>query len=124
MTTANTDSGSEMRPDFMHRFRAAEVRPMINEVLRSELEGRKYEGVEMAETSQRISEAVAARVMGSAGMERYKVISTVSIFENSGQGARMGSSAVWDEEVDGVVHESYASDQLRCVAAVYAVCTY
>ncbi|KAJ2800049.1 Tctex1 domain-containing protein 2 [Coemansia guatemalensis] len=118
------DSGAEMRPDFMHRFRAAEVRPVISEVLRSELEGKQYEGVEMAEISRRISEAVAARVAGSAGLERYKIISTVSMFENSGQGARMGSSAVWDDEADGVVHETFANDQLRCVAAVYALCVY
>ncbi|PIA19409.1 hypothetical protein COEREDRAFT_37714 [Coemansia reversa NRRL 1564] len=110
-----------MRPDFMHRFRASEVRPVISEVLQSELEGMQYEGVEMAEISRRISEVVAARVAGMAGLERYKIISSVSMFENSGQGARMGSSVMWDDEVDGIVHETYANDRLRCVAVVYAV---
>ncbi|KAJ2687176.1 Tctex1 domain-containing protein 2 [Coemansia spiralis] len=106
-------------------FPAASARAAIGEVLRRELEGVEYQGERMAELGRALGAQINERLAAEAGLERYKFATSVSIFQNrSGQGAHMGCSTVWDPATDAAVHETFASDTIRCVAAVFAVRVY
>ncbi|KAJ2380255.1 Tctex1 domain-containing protein 2, partial [Coemansia sp. RSA 2603] len=120
-SSARYSSGAMPQPDYMHKFRAASARPLIGEILRSELSGWRYNGDTAADVGKRVSEAISRRLAAERGMERYKFISNVSLFQSDAQGARMGTSMVWDAESDGAVQETFTSEGVRCVAVVFAV---
>ncbi|KAJ2787163.1 Tctex1 domain-containing protein 2 [Coemansia interrupta] len=122
--SSNSGGGAMPQPDYMHKFRPATARPLIGEILRGEIGGWRYDAAEVAEVGKRVSEAITKRLSSEAGMERYKFITNVSLFQNDGQGARMGTSMVWDAESDAAVQETYASEGVRCVAVVFAVYVY
>ncbi|KAJ1941269.1 Tctex1 domain-containing protein 2 [Linderina macrospora] len=124
MSTFQSSTTTLAQPDYMYKFRASAAKPLIAEVLRTELSDKKYEAEDMAELTKTIGEQINLRLSKESGMERYKFISNVNIFQNSGQGARMGSSAVWDREADCVVQETYVSESLKCVAVVFVVLVY
>ncbi|KAJ1648821.1 hypothetical protein GGF44_006648 [Coemansia sp. RSA 1694] len=120
-----SDGGSAtLRPDYMHRFRPTVAKPIISEVLRSTIGNTKYEAEGMAELSTSIGERIVERLVAEPGLERYKFIANVSVFQNSGQGARMGIGATWDPESDAAVQETFTNESIRCVAVVFAVYVY
>ncbi|KAJ1725472.1 Tctex1 domain-containing protein 2 [Coemansia erecta] len=122
--SSSNRGGAMPQPDYMHKFRPASARPLISEVLRGELGVWRYDASEVADVGKRVSEAITKRLAGEPGMERYKFITNVSLFQNDGQGARMGTSMVWDAESDAAVQETYTSEGVRCVAVVFAVYVY
>ncbi|KAJ1731495.1 Tctex1 domain-containing protein 2 [Coemansia biformis] len=105
-----------------HGFRAPAAKAAIGEVLRRELEGVQYEGDQMAKLGWTVGALINERLAADAdaGLERYKFVTNVSIFQNIGQGTHMGCSAVWDPDTDAAVMETYTSDSIRCVAVVFA----
>ncbi|KAJ2493944.1 hypothetical protein IWW37_000022 [Coemansia sp. RSA 2050] len=113
-----------LRPDYMHRFRPTVAKPLISEVLRSTLGNAKYEAEDVAELSTSIGEKIVQRLVAEPGLERYKFVANVSIFQNSGQGARMCIGATWDPESDAAVQETFTNESIRCVAVVFAVYVY
>ncbi|KAJ2878731.1 hypothetical protein GGI21_004058 [Coemansia aciculifera] len=113
-----------LRPDYMHRFRASVGKPIISEVLRSTIGNTKYVAEDMAELSRSIGERIVERLVAEPGMERYKFVANVSVFQNNGQGARMGIGATWDPESDAAVQETFTNESIRCVAVVFAVYVY
>ncbi|KAI9504089.1 Tctex1 domain-containing protein 2 [Coemansia spiralis] len=119
-----TIGGSGVRAEQAQKLRTTAMRGILGEVLRGELGSARYEAEEVAAASKRVGEAINKRLLEEPGMERYKLVANISIFQNDGQGARMGSSTVWDPETDGVVQEMFANDSIRCVAVVFAVCIY
>ncbi|KAJ2741387.1 hypothetical protein GGI20_005227 [Coemansia sp. BCRC 34301] len=125
-STQGTSDGrpATLRPDYMHRFRPTVAKPIISEVLRSTIGNAKYAADVMAELSTSIGERIVERLVAEPGLERYKFVANVSIFQNSGQGARMGIGATWDQESDAAVQETFANDSIRCVAVVFAVYVY
>ncbi|KAJ2763947.1 hypothetical protein IWQ56_003510 [Coemansia nantahalensis] len=105
-------------------FPAAGARAAIGEVLKRELEGVQYQGDRMAELGRAVGAQINERLAAEAGLERYKFVTSVTIFQNTGQGAHMGCTAVWDPAADVALQETFTSDSIRCVAAVFAVCVY
>ncbi|KAJ2363811.1 Tctex1 domain-containing protein 2, partial [Coemansia sp. RSA 2611] len=126
LTQGMADGGgaAALRPDYMHRFRPTVAKPVISEVLRSTLGNAKYEAEGMAELSTSIGEKIVQRLAAEPGLERYKFVANVSIFQNNGQGARMSIGATWDPESDAAVQETFTSESIRCVAVVFAVYVY
>ncbi|KAJ2727141.1 hypothetical protein GGI07_000025 [Coemansia sp. Benny D115] len=102
------------------RFRASTVKSIVREVLRTQLDGKKYDA-EMSEEAKKISEVISSRLGGETGMERYKFVTNVALLEDAGQGAFMGASLSIDQETDGVAQESFVSNGIRCIATVYAL---
>ncbi|KAJ2663688.1 Tctex1 domain-containing protein 2 [Coemansia sp. RSA 1200] len=123
MTAPNGDSAA-VPPAQRQKFDAAVARSLLGEVLRSELTNTKYEADEVAQLGKRVGETINRRLSGEMALEQYKYVTSVSIFQNSGQGARMGTSAIWDPDADAVVQDMFVSDSIKCVAVVFAVCVY
>ncbi|KAI8326221.1 hypothetical protein GQ54DRAFT_253432 [Martensiomyces pterosporus] len=121
---SSASASSIVRPDYMHKFRPAAVKPLIAETLRNELGDTRYEADDMAGLTKTIGDKINARLAGEAGLDRYKLITNVSIFQDGGQGARMGTSAIWDPESDGVAQEMYSNGSIKCVAVVFAAHVY
>ncbi|KAJ2052775.1 hypothetical protein GGI03_005600 [Coemansia sp. RSA 2337] len=113
-----------LRPDYMHRFRPTVAKPIISEILRSTLGNAKYQAEGMVELSTGIGEKIVERLVAEPGLERYKYVANVSIFQNNGQGARMCIGATWDPESDAAVQETFTNESIRCVAVVLAAYVY
>ncbi|KAJ1844417.1 hypothetical protein LPJ57_009504 [Coemansia sp. RSA 486] len=118
------DQVSIPRPDLIHRFRTSSARPLMGDILRKELENRRYHAEDMARVSTRISESINKRLTKEPGLERFKFITNVSIFQNDGQGARMFTSMLWDPDSDSAVQEIYSNETIKCVALVIAIYVY
>lgn len=100
------------------------AKPLITSVLRDELKGARYQTDQVSELSKRIGDGIVAKLTTEVvGLERYKLIANVSIFQNEGQGARMDTRAVWDPDADGVLQETFVNDSIKCVAVVFAICS-
>ncbi|KAJ1829715.1 Tctex1 domain-containing protein 2 [Coemansia sp. RSA 2599] len=123
-TAARYSQTAIPHPDLIHRFRTSCARPLMGDILRDELGNRRYQVEEMAAASKRISEIINKRLAKVPGLEGFKFITNVSIFQNDGQGARMFTSMVWDPDSDTAVQEIYTNENIKCVALVLAICVY
>ncbi|KAJ2385999.1 hypothetical protein GGI23_006596 [Coemansia sp. RSA 2559] len=121
---AATDGTATAHVGQAQRLQTSTVRKLMSEVLRNELGNAKYDADEVAQLSKRIGEMINRRLSGESGSERYKYVTNVSIFQNKGQGARMGTSTIWDPVSDAMVQEVFANDSVKCVAVVFAVYVY
>ncbi|KAJ2347787.1 Tctex1 domain-containing protein 2 [Coemansia erecta] len=122
------DDGSPLRPGIMHKFRSTVAQPLLCEILRRELTDVQYDKDTVGELGQKLGSLISERLAREPGMDRYKFITNVSLFQNnnnnSGVAARMGSKCVWDVGADTVVQETFVGPAIRCVAAVFAVYYY
>ncbi|KAJ1789797.1 hypothetical protein LPJ59_005274, partial [Coemansia sp. RSA 2399] len=109
---ATTDGTATAHAGQPQKLQILTVRKIMSEVLRSELGSTKYDADEVAQLSKRIGETINRRLSGESGSERYKYVTNVSIFQDEGQGARMGTSTIWDPESDAMVQEVFANDSV------------
>ena len=56
--------------------------------------------------------------------ERYKYIVQCTVGENNGQGMKVQSRCVWDEDTDDVAYASFRNDSIFVVVIAFAVYLY
>ena len=56
--------------------------------------------------------------------ERYKYIVQVTVGENNGQGMKVQSRSVWDEDTDDVAYVSFKNDAIFVIVIAFAVYLY
>ena len=56
--------------------------------------------------------------------ERYKYIVQTTVGENNGQGMKVQSRCVWDEDTDDVAYASFRNDSIFVVVICFAVYMY
>ena len=62
--------------------------------------------------------------MNSRKDSRYKYVVQVSVGENNGQGMKVQSRCVWDEDTDDVAYVSFKNDSIFVVVIAFAVYLY
>lgn len=55
---------------------------------------------------------------------RYRYVVQVSVGENNGQGMKVQSRCVWDEDTDDVAFVSFKNDSIFVVVIAFAVYLY
>ena len=79
-----------------------------------------YDNERCSGLSQDLSRMIKQRVQ-QMNLDRYKLIVTIMIGENKGQGLQMASRFLWNSHTDNFVTAEYRNGTVFAVATVYAV---
>ena len=71
-----------------------------------------------------VSQKVKEGLVNLRKDERYKYIVQVTVGENNGQGMKVQSRCVWDEDTDDAAYVSYMTESLFVVVVAFAVYMY
>ncbi|KAL5017087.1 hypothetical protein ScPMuIL_006676 [Solemya velum] len=112
------ENNYRLEPDA--KFRADMVKPIIEDALTRNLEGKKYDPIECSIMSKQLAEDIKKKVK-ELDFKRYKIVSAVTIGQKSDQGVRVGSRFLWDAERDNFAASSFSNKHIFAVGEVYAV---
>lgn len=112
-----------IRPNFLYKFRPADVKETIHIVLNEMLADKQYDAEETTNWCKNISDEIKNRLKDK-GMERYKFIVQVVIGEQRGEGVKMACRCFWDSDTDNYSQDIFMNDSLFCVAAAFGVFYY
>ncbi|XP_052777511.1 dynein light chain Tctex-type 5-B-like [Mya arenaria] len=102
------------------KFRSDKVKPIIEKVLATNLEGRKYDPIECSILSKALSDDIKQQVRG-LNFQRYKIICLVTLGQKNDQGVSVGSRFLWDADRDSFATASWHNRHLYAVGTVYAL---
>ncbi|XP_039250691.2 dynein light chain Tctex-type protein 2B-like [Styela clava] len=112
-----------IRPNFQHKFKPAEVKEIIHEVVKEELDGKDYDGEQVAEWVQNIGNNTKAKLK-AMGYDRYKFVVQVVIGEQRGEGVKMGCRCFWDSDTDNYAQDIFMNKSMFCVVAAFGIFFY
>lgn len=113
-----TDSTGEQQKH--HVFYAHKIKKIMDEILEEKLSTQSYDPTICRVLCISLSEDIKSRVK-NLGMERFRLICSVSIGSISGQGILMASRFLWNECKDNFSTSSYQNSSLFAVAIVFGV---
>jgi hypothetical protein len=117
MVTAQTEY--TIRPPFKTKFRSAEARPLIEQII-SDCLARSNQATMAHEIAEKTKDALKGLKKDS----HYKFMVQVTLGNNNGQGVRCGSRHYWDEDTDDVCHVSMVTDKKFVLVIAYAIYMY
>lgn len=112
-----TDSTGEEQT---HVFYTHKIKKIMDEILEEKLSTQSYDPTICRLLCSSLSEDIKSRVK-NLGMERFRLICSVSIGSISGQGILMASRFLWNECKDNFSTSSYQNSSLFAVAIVFGV---
>ncbi|XP_078353802.1 dynein light chain Tctex-type protein 2B-like [Oculina patagonica] len=101
-------------------FYAHEIKKIMDEILQEKLSTQSYDPSTCRVLCISLSEDIKGRVK-NLGMERFRLICSVSIGSNSGQGILMASRFLWNECKDNFSTSFFQNASLFAVAIVFGV---
>ncbi len=101
-------------------FSSATVRKTIETELEQYISGLTYEPSQMGSKVKVISDDIKQMVK-LHGFGRYKIVCTVTLGQNMGQGFRESSKCLWDDKSDSYVTVSYHNGSVYIVVTVFAL---
>lgn len=101
-------------------FYAHEIKKIMDEILQEKLSTQAYDPSICRVLCISLSEDIKGRVK-NLGMERFRLICSVSIGSNSGQGILMASRFLWNEYKDNFSTSCFQNASLFAVAIVFGV---
>lgn len=113
----------QLRPSFAERFRPQEVSQIVQSVLQERLSGLEYNQEQCTSLTKDISTIIRDRIARRKGYDRYKIITTVCIGEQRGEGVKLGCRCFWDEDTDNYASETFVNSSLFCNVTVFGVYT-
>ena len=108
----------KLEPD--RRFPVQEVQKIAKQVLEANLKNEKYEREKCSQLCPTLSQLIQDKVKG-IGLQRYKLITVVSIGENRSQSARVASRCLWNENYDNYSSASFYGETVFALATVYGI---
>ncbi|BFZ07304.1 hypothetical protein BsWGS_10343 [Bradybaena similaris] len=119
-TTLAFENTYKLEPDPAIKFSTTKAEQVIGEVFEHYLLGKSYEPKVLPRLIKTLSELIRDRVKVQ-GLERHKIIATVTIIENKKQGAQLSSRALWNQKFDNYASLVYDGPNYYAVGSVYAV---
>ncbi|CAG5122262.1 unnamed protein product [Candidula unifasciata] len=110
----------KLEPDTANRFSTNKAEQVIHEVFEHYLRGKSYEPKVLPRLIKTLSELIRDRVKAQ-GIERHKIIVTVTVIENKKQGVQVSSRALWNDKFDNYASIVYDGPNFYAVGSVYAV---
>ena len=108
----------KLEPD--RRFPVQEVQKIAEQVLQENLKNQKYEGEKCSMLCPSLSRLIQDKVK-SIGLQRYKLITLVSIGENKSQSARVASRCLWNENFDNYASANFYTETMFAQATVFGI---
>ena len=103
-----------------HVFYTHKIKKIMDEILEEKLSTQSYDPTICRVLCISLSEDIKSRVK-NLGMERFRLICSVSIGSSSGQGILMASRFLWNECKDNFSTSAYQNSSLFAVAIVFGV---
>ena len=103
-----------------HVFYTHKIKKIMDEILQEKLSSQSYDPNICRVLCISLSDDIKRRVK-NLGMERFRLICSVSIGSISGQGVLMASRFLWNECKDNFSTSSYQNSSLFAVAVVFGV---
>lgn len=113
---ANTVEGKRRQSVFYTH----EIKKIMDEILKEKLSTQSYDANTCRVLCISLSEDIKSRVK-NLGMERFRLICSVSIGSNCGQGILMASRFLWNDFRDNFSTSSFQNASLFAVAIVFGV---
>lgn len=110
----------KMAPDKNGLFRTNKVKPIIDAVLKSNLENYKYDSSTSNEVCKRLVDEIKSRIK-TLGFNRYKLVCQSFIISDKEQSVRVASRYLWDDTIDNFVSSPYNGKNFTAVVLVGAV---
>ncbi|XP_033637100.1 tctex1 domain-containing protein 2-like [Asterias rubens] len=113
------DNTFQMEPDPDYHFNASRVEKLLKKLTESMLDGIAYDRNTTPDLARNLSEDVKNRVK-QLKYDRYKIAVHVIIGSVDGQGMKIVSRSVWDDQLDNYASTFYQSSTLFAVVMVHA----
>ncbi|XP_076464531.1 dynein light chain Tctex-type protein 2B-like [Babylonia areolata] len=107
-------------PEDDHRFSQVKAEQIIYSVFENYLAKREYDAKRFPSLSKTLSELIKERLRDS-GLDRYKIVSVVTLCENRDQGTRVASRCLWNAKHDNHASVVFEGANFFAVGSVYAV---
>lgn len=120
---ANTkyENTYRMEPNEDRKFRAgSKVHDATYSILESYLGDAIYDAERTPELTKDLTELIKKRVK-EMDFERYKLVVSLIMGEDTGQGLEMASRFLWNTNTDNYVTVTYKNGKLFAVATIYGV---
>ena len=122
--TNKTESTYQIRPLFKDKFRPAEAKQVMLEVVEGVLKDKQdYQEKEVLLWTRDIADQ-CKQGLKALGKDRYKFLVQAMVGPNLGQGVRVGSRQFWDEDTDDMACVTYCNETLFCLVTAFAVYNY
>ena len=108
----------KLEPD--RKFQQEKAETIIAETLREHLTGRTYECARMGQDTRMLSDIIKERVKGLK-LERFKIITYVTISEKHKFDMKMVSRCIWDAEFDTYASSTFENPSLTAIGMVFAI---
>ena len=112
----------QLEPKEDERFLPAPVKKIIEEVLAQKLEGQTYDNLAAQTQALEISDIIKQRCK-KLNLNRYKIVVQVVIGELAGQGIRVASKCLWNNDFDNYASVSYTANDMFATAMVFGCYT-
>ena len=120
---AKQERNYQIKPLFKDKFRPAEARKLIEEVVNEKLKNETYDEKSVGRLSKEIADECKKKLM-TLQKDRYKFLVQTMIGPNMGQGVRVGSRQFWDEDTDDIATFPYMSESMFCLVTAYGIYSY
>lgn len=107
-----------MEPD--EKYDICSIKRIIDDVLEEKFKDFEYNPLEVGPLCKRTSLTIKDAVK-KLGLDRYKIVCTVTVSQNRGQGVKQASRFLWDANRDNWVDSMYANSSLVVQATLYTL---
>ena len=112
-----------LRPEHKRKFRPAQVKSVIRQVLVSKLEGQEDNADNVQNLIKDVADTTRDKVR-DLDYRNYKILVHCLVGEQRGEGMRMGCKCFWDSDTDNLAEEVYINKHLFAVVTVYGLYQY
>jgi hypothetical protein len=112
-----------LRPEHKRKFRPAQVKSVIRQVLVSKLESQEYNADNIQNLIKDVADTTRDKVR-ELDYRNYKILVHCLVGEQRGEGMRMGCKCFWDSDTDNMAEEVYINKNLFAVVTVYGLYQY
>jgi hypothetical protein len=108
----------QLEPKDSERFMPAKVRAVISDVCTEKLTGLSYDHTQAQNLALELSNMVKLRCR-TLNMPRYKLAVQTVVGELGGQGIRIASKALWNDQMDNWASFTFQSQNLFATVMVF-----
>ena len=109
-----------LQPKETDRFYPSKVKTIIEQIVTTHLEGKEYDHAQAKTQAERIVDEIKAAVKGLS-IPSYKIVVQAVIGQVGGQGVRVASKCLWDDQNDNYASFTYKNTSLFCTGMVFGI---
>ena len=109
-----------LEPKESDRFYPSKVRDCISQIVTHYLKDKEYDHAAANTLAQKIADEIKSAVKGLS-IPSYKIVVQTVIGQVQGQGVRVASKCLWDDQNDNYASFTYTNNSLFCTGIVFGI---